>query len=477
LGNILIVDDDPQLRQSFSKLLTVEGHSVRMASSGEAGIEMVRADVPDLVIMDVRLPGMDGLQAFQEMHSFDSKIPVIIMTAYGTTETAIEATKMGAFDYVLKPFDIPDILALIQQALDAGRLMRSRVKMNVAPEIADTDAILGQSKPMQEIYKAIGRVARADATVLIRGESGTGKELVARAIYQHSLRANKPFLIINCVAIPETLLESELFGYEKGAFTGAVNRRVGKIEQAYGGTIFLDEIGDMPFSIQAKILRLLQEKSIERLGGREPIPVDVRIIAATNRDLEAALAEGRFREDLYYRLKVVTISLPPLREREIDIPILADYFLARFAREMEMTSPGMTPEAKSVLGAYHWPGNVRELGNTIHKALIFSRGCPIGPEDVTQAISGGSSGKSSDSDASDDLLHQWVRKAFSSESGENMFDSLMDRFAGILISEALNLTGGNRSRAAKMLGLSRPTLLSKIEKHRLKFETSVSSDS
>ena len=248
------------------------------------------------------------------------------MTAYGTTETAIQATKMGAFDYILKPFEIPDMLAVINQALEAGRFMRTPVQMDVSPDEASKEAIVGRSKAMQDVYKAIGRVSTADATVLIRGESGTGKELVARAIYQHSLRAEKPFLVINCVAIPENLLESELFGYEKGAFTGAAHRRVGKIEQANGGTVFLDEIGDMPFSIQAKILRLLQERSIERLGGRQTIPVDVRILAATNRDLEAALAEGRFREDLYYRLKVVTISLPPLRERRDDIPAVNRLF-------------------------------------------------------------------------------------------------------------------------------------------------------
>ena len=315
MGHILIVDDDAQLRQSFEKLLNAEGHTVKTASSGEAAIALVQAAVPDLVIMDVRMPGMSGLEAFRAIHEIEPKLPVIIMTAFGTTDTAIEATKLGAFEYVLKPPEIPDILALISQALEAGRFMRSRVELDVAPDTTAADAIIGKSKPMQEVYKAIGRVAPTDATVLIRGDSGTGKELVARAIYQHSLRSAKPFLIINCVAIPETLLESELFGYEKGAFTGAVNRRVGKFEQAHGGTVFLDEIGDMPFSIQAKILRLLQERSIERLGGREPIPVDVRIIAATNRDLEAALAQGRFREDLYYRLKVVTLWLPPLKER------------------------------------------------------------------------------------------------------------------------------------------------------------------
>jgi len=309
MGKILIVDDDPQLRQSFEKLLTTEGHTVQTAATGEAAVKLVQTNPPDLVIMDIRMPGMSGLEAFRTIHDLEPKVPVIIMTAFGTTETAIEATKLGAFDYVLKPFEIPEALTLISQALNAGRFMRSQVEIDMTPERASGEAIIGKSKAMQEVYKSIGRVAPTDATVLLRGESGTGKELVARAIYQHSLRAEKPFLVINCVAIPETLLESELFGYERGAFTGAISRRVGKIEQAHGGTIFLDEIGDMPFAIQAKILRLLQEKSIERLGGRETIPVDVRIIAATNRDLEAALAAGRFREDLYYRLKVVTADL------------------------------------------------------------------------------------------------------------------------------------------------------------------------
>ena len=326
---------------------------------------------------------------------------------------------------------------------------------------------------MQEVYKAIGRVAPTDATVLIRGESGTGKELVARAIYQHSLRSAKPFLVINCVAIPETLLESELFGYEKGAFTGAVNRRVGKFEQAHGGTVFLDEIGDMPFSIQAKILRLLQERSIERLGGREPIPVDVRIIAATNRDLEAALAAGRFREDLYYRLKVVTMWLPPLRERTGDMTLLAEYFLARFAKEMGLDNPGMTPEAKALLNTYQWPGNVRELANAMQKALIFSRGYPIHPEDVTRAIGGESLPREAGGQRADEVIRQWVRQSLAAGDGKDLFDAFMDRFASLLISEALDLTGGNRSRAAKLLGISRPTLLSKIDKYRLKFETSV----
>ena len=475
MGTILIVDDDAQLRQSFDKLLTEEGHTVQTAPTGEAGIAMVRDSVPDMVVMDVRLPGMSGLEAFRAVHEIEPRLPVIVMTAFGTTETAIEATKLGAFDYVLKPFEIPEILALIDQALEAGRFMRSKLEIDVVPEVASADAIIGRSKAMQEVYKAIGRVASTDATVLIRGESGTGKELVARAIYQFGLQADKPFLVINCVAIPETLLESELFGYEKGAFTGAVSRRVGKIQQAHGGTVFLDEIGDMPFSIQAKVLRLLQEKSIERLGGREPIPVDVRIIAATNRDLEAAITEGRFREDLYYRLKVVTLWLPPLRDRLDDIPLLADYFLVRFTRDMDIENPGMTEEAKALLTSRPWPGNVRELANTIQKALIFSRGGPITIEDISRVIERNRVSAERD-DTVNEAIRQWVRNTLTSGSAKDIFNALMDRFARMLIVEALKLTSGNRARAAKLLGISRPTLLSRIEKYRLKIEASIKGD-
>jgi nitrogen regulation protein NR(I) len=469
----LIIDDDDQLRKSFEKLLIEEGYAVQSAPSGETGLKRIKEAIPDLVILDMRLPGMNGLEVFQAIHEIEPKLPVIIMTAYGTTETAIEATKMGAFDYLLKPFDIPEMLGVIEQALDASRFMRSPVDMDATPDKATREAIVGRSKPMQDVYKAIGRVSPTDATVLIRGESGTGKELVARAVYQHSLRASKPFLVINCVAIPENLLESELFGYEKGAFTGASHRRVGKIEQADGGTVFLDEIGDMPATIQAKILRLLQERSLERLGGRETIPVDVRIIAATNRDLEKALAQGRFREDLSYLLKVVTISLPPLRERSTDIPCLTEYFLSRYAAEVGMDNPGLTEEAQSMLSSLSWPGNVRELANTIQKMLIFSRGTPLCPEEITRAVSGTIPGKRKDGQDGEAAIRQWVRKALSSQTGGNTFDGCMDRFAAVLISEALNLTGGNRSRAARLLNLSRPTLHSKIEKYHLKFKTSV----
>jgi len=473
LNTILIIDDDDQLRKSFHKLLTEEGYHVESAASGESGLDRIRENIPDLVILDIRLPGMNGLETFQAINRMESKLPVIIMTAYGTTETAIEATKMGAFDYVLKPFDIPAMLTVIEKALEAGRFMRSPVDMDGTPDNISGEAIIGRSSAMQEVYKAIGRVSSTDATVLIRGDSGTGKELVARAVYQHSLRAGNPFLVINCVAIPDTLLESELFGYEKGAFTGAVHRRVGKIEQAHRGTVFLDEIGDMPFSLQSKMLRLIQEKSIERLGGRETVSTDVRILAATNRDLEAAIEDGRFREDLYYRLKVVTIWLPRLCKRTGDIPLLTRYFLSRHAAEGGTDNPGITNDAKKLLAEYDWPGNVRELSNVIQKALIFNRGAPLSSDDIAQAISDKTPGKRVEENTLDQVLRQLARQELTANLRENMFDSCMDHFGSILVSEALSITDGNRSRAAKRLGMSRPTLNSKIEKYQIRMETSV----
>ncbi len=473
MTRILIIDDDDQLRKSFHKLLTEEGYAVSSAASGEAGVEIVRSGPVDLAVLDMRLPGMNGLETFRAIHALEPKLPVIIMTAYGTTETAIEATKLGAFDYLLKPFDIPEMLGVIGKGLEAGRFMRSPVKLDVSPDQALGEAIIGRSAAMQEVYKAIGRVAPTDATVLIRGESGTGKELAARAVYQHSLRADRPFLVINCVAIPDTLLESELFGYEKGAFTGAVHRRVGKIEQAHGGTVFLDEIGDMPFSLQSKMLRLLQEKSIERLGGRETLPVDVRIIAATNRDLEAAMAEGRFREDLYYRLEVVTIRMPPLCRRAGDIPLLSEYFLARYASSVGVANPGMTDAAKALLETHPWPGNVRELANVVQKALIFNRGAPLHPEEIARAISEKAQIRPSGGSDPEAGLRDWARRTLLDPASENRFDAALDRLAAILIGEALALAGGNRSKAAKILGVSRPTLHAKIEKYGIEMETTV----
>lgn len=481
MGKILLVDDDDQLRGSFYNLLSTEGYSVRAAASGEAALAMADEELPDAVIMDVRMPGMDGLAALRLLRKREPRLPVIIMTAYSTTDSAIEATRLGAFDYILKPFEIPDVLDLLAKAIQAGRVMRERVvlsEVSQTPGDNGAEALVGVSRAMHELYKAIGRVAPTDALVLLRGESGTGKELAARAVYQYSARGSQPFSIINCVAIPDTLLESELFGYERGAFTGAVTRRVGKIEQAGGGTVFLDEIGDMPLGIQAKLLRLLQENQIERLGGREAISVDVRIIAATNRDLEAAVAAGRFREDLYYRLNVVSLHLPPLRERREDIPRLARHFALRLSREMDSPAPDLTPEAVACLTAHAWPGNVRELKNLIRKILIFNQGSAVSAQDVRRALdSGGAQGQvpfqgreavhAGGAGMDSSAVTSYIRHALQRKPGEKVFDALMDEMGGLIIREALSLCADNRSRAARMLGLSRPTLLARIEKYGL----------
>ncbi|QJT09628.1 sigma-54-dependent transcriptional regulator [Oceanidesulfovibrio marinus] len=472
MSTILIVDDDAQLRRSFSKLLADRGYVVETAASGEQCLERAGQGGVDLVIQDVRLPGMDGLETFSRLRELEPTPQVIVMTAFGTMETAVEATKLGAYDYVLKPFDIPTMLDLIEKALEAGERRRDMAEKAGMEPRASMDAVLGRSAAMQEVYKSIGRVAPTDATVLVRGESGTGKELVARAIYQYSSRANKPFSVINCVAIPETLLESELFGYEKGAFTGASSRRIGKIELAQRGTVFLDEIGDMPLAIQAKILRLLQEKTIERLGGGEAIPVDVRIIAATNRDLEKAVREGTFREDLYFRLKVVTLMLPPLRERHDDIPLLARHFLSLHAQEMDLSNPGLTQEAESALLRYPWPGNVRELSNCLQKAIIFSKGAPLSGKEVESSLRHPAA-KGTAEAAPRDAMKRWVQNALLSSQAEKPYENAMDAMSSLLIQSALEMTDGNKTRAAKLLGLTRPTLLAKIDKHRLALSAKV----
>jgi DNA-binding NtrC family response regulator len=466
MNHILIIDDDRQLGQSFAKILAQEGYSTANAYSGREGIEMVQNSTPSLVVLDIRLPDMSGLEVFAVIHERFPKLPVIIITAFGSTETAIGAIKQGAYDFVYKPFDVPQMLALIDKGLLAGRCMSTPVVVNPYGQAEfDRDALIGRGSRMLEVYRAIGRVSTTDATVLIRGESGTGKELAARAIYNHSRRAELPFAVINCVAIPETLLESELFGYEKGSFTGAAHRRVGKIEQARGGTVFLDEIGDMPLSIQAKFLRLLQENSIERLGGKEPINVDVRILAATNRDLEAAVVAGTFREDLYYRLQVVTLTMPPLRERMEDLELLVTYILQKLAADLAMVNPGISAAATERLAGYEWPGNIRELQNVLKKALIFNRGAPLLAEEITL---GGGEGHRNDAFAvSAGDLSGWVRLRLRSGGQERLFDACIDEVAALLVGEALEMSGGNRSRAARLLGISRPTLHAKMEKYHL----------
>jgi DNA-binding NtrC family response regulator len=390
------------------------------------------------------------------------------MTGRGTTDTAIEATKRGAFEYHLKPFEPLEMLETISKALEGARLMKGRVAMG--PETAEpsTEAIVGHSPGMQQVYKAIGRVAQTEVTVLIRGETGTGKELVARAIYQHGVRSRMPLTVVNCAALPETLLESELFGHERGAFTGAVARRIGKFEQAHGGTMFLDEIGDMSPATQAKVLRLLQDRRFERLGGNETMEADVRILCATSRDLEKAIAERTFREDLYHRLNVVTIQIPPLRERREDIPSLVDYFLGRFARSLGIEKPPLAEDARAFLFDYSWPGNVRELEHLIQQLMIFTGGYTIQAADLPAALRAGAQeviGQSSPF-----TENQWltlVREYLASYAGDRAYEALLEKIEELLIREALERCNGNQTHAAKLLGLTRPTLHAKIQRHGL----------
>lgn len=461
---ILIIDDDRQLSISFSKILTQEGYKTAIAANGRDGIKQTEQLDPDLVLLDIRLPDMTGIEVFEALHESFPKLPVIIITAFGNTETAIDAIQKGAFDFIYKPFDIPEMLQLVEKAIIVGHCMTSPVEVNPGTDnFSGREALVGCSKQMLDVYKAIGRVSATDATVLIRGESGTGKELASRAVYNHSSRTDKPFMVINCVAIPETLLESELFGYEKGSFTGATHSRMGKIEQARGGTIFLDEVGDMPLGIQAKLLRLLQENAIERIGSREQVDVNVRVIAATNRDLEAAVRDGSFREDLYYRLRVVTIVMPPLRDRKEDIATLTSYLMTRLTAEMAIPNPGITDAAVDKIMEYGWPGNIRELSNTLKKTLIFNRGGAIQPDDIIfpDLIHAAQP----DMDNQEDPVQSWINHVLATGNHKKAYDFCIDHVASGLISEALSLSGGNRSQAARILGISRPTLHAKMEKY------------
>lgn len=439
---------------------------VLTATSAAEGLELFSEHRPDAVVLDVRLPDLSGLEAFKRLQATDARVPIILITGHGTAETAIEAMRLGAYEYVLKPLDPAPLRDLIARAFETSRLMRVPAKMaEPGPADEQSDILVGNCPAMQEVYKAIGRAAPQEVTVLILGESGTGKELVARAIYHYSNRAKGPFLAINCAAIPETLLESELFGHERGSFTGADRKRIGKFEQCNGGTLFLDEIGDMTPLTQTKILRVLQDKQFERVGGNELIQTDVRIIAATNHDLDARVADGRFRGDLYYRLNVFTIKLPPLRERTDDLPLLAEHFLKRSSRELNKDIHRIAPEALDLLCRYSWPGNVRELQSVLKQASLQATGPLLVPEFLPAPIRGGDQasfdssvpfGKSSFPD-----LAEFVQNRLEAGSGDlhAQFQAATERqlFHQVLIHTANNLT-----QAARVLGISRATLRNKL---------------
>jgi DNA-binding NtrC family response regulator len=450
MAHLLLIDDDPaliprQVRQAFPA-----PHRVEVARSGREGIERVRAEPPEVILLDLRLPDMSGLNVYQAIRQVDARIPVIFVTIARSADTAIEAMQQGAFDYLFKPVDLSQLQTVVGAALEVARRMREPAV--VAETFPDPDvegAIVGTCPAMRDVYKAIGRVAGQNVPVLITGESGTGKELVALSIYRHGPRARQPFLTLNCAAIPETLLESELFGHEKGAFTGAERRRIGKFEQCDGGTLFLDEIGDMPLALQAKVLRLLQGQVFERLGGNETVRTDVRLIAATHRDLKAWSAEGKFRPDLFYRLGVFTIHLPPLRERGEDLELLVRHFVRRFSNEFGRDVREIAHEAMDCLRNYSWPGNIRELQSTLKQALLQTVGPVLLPAFLP-------------SELSRDTASDGGEVAVRPRHGATLTDIERE-----VIQQSLFQTGGNRQRTADLLGISPRTLLRKIREYGL----------
>jgi len=482
MDKLLLIDDEDDVRYSFKRIFSSPDLNLETAASGEEGLKVIKSFQPDLVLMDVRMGGINGLETLRRIRQDDAKLPVIMMTAYGTTQTAIDAMKLGAYDYLLKPFDVPKLKQIVADALKAARDMRQIVACEPLLETEDYDlGIVGRSQPMQEVFKMIGQLAGSDATALVTGESGTGKELVARAIYHNSRRNDKSYLPINCAAIPENLLESELFGHEKGSFTGAISQRIGKFEQCDKGTLFLDEIGDMTLSTQAKILRVLQSGTIERVGGNKPIVVDVRIIAATNKRLEEAVASREFREDLFYRLNVVRVSLPTLRERREDIPLLIDYFLKTISSAEGRKPKSILEDAQERLMQHDWPGNVRELENVIRRTIVMAKGEAIRADDLPTDIRSVGRDPAGTSQAlgqaepplaatidlgtiSAKLFH-WAK--------ERPDIAVLPAVERELIAHALRETNGNQVRAAKLLGITRATLRKRIEKFSIKQAVSV----
>ncbi len=448
--NILAVDDDRSICTLVKSILNLEKtYEVTTVISGEACLKYTREQIPDLVLMDIQMPGIDGIETLKRVKEYDSRIPVVMMSAHGTIERAVRSMKLGAYDFITKPIERDRLLITVKNALMTNSLKREVDELkNELKQKYTFKNIIGQSGIMQEVFKSVEKVVDSNVTVLIHGESGTGKELIARAIHYHSkTRSNKPFVAVNCTALPESLLESELFGHERGAFTGAVGRRVGKFEQANNGTIFLDEVGLMSPATQAKVLRVLQEREFERVGGTELIKVDVRVISATNRDLEEAMKKGEFREDLYYRISVFPIKLPPLRERKEDIPLLAAHFLKKYNEQENKQIEGISPEALELLMAYNWPGNVRELENAIERAVVLATVDEIGAKELPQAVRSLGEKKLYESD---NTLSGWIEK--------------LEEEA---LRQALLENEGNISKTAKKLGIGRATIYRKAKKYGL----------
>src|SRR4051812_25715348 len=476
MANLLLIDDHPGLLQDqVGHVFPAPAHRVEIAHTGAEGLQRVADVRPDVILLDLRLPDQSGLDVLRQLRQVDARIPVVLVTVVRSADSAIEAMRQGAYDYLLKPLDLQKLDRVIREALKVARLMRQPAVIARTPPDDDQpgEAIVGSCPAMQEVYKAIGRVADQTFPVLITGESGTGKELVARAIYQHGPRAKAPFLALNCAAIPEALLESELFGHEKGSFTGAERRRIGRFEQANGGPLLLDEVGDMPLSAQAKVLRVLQEQAFERVGGSETIRTDVRLIAATHRNLKAWSDEGKFRLDLYYRLGVFTIHLPPLRERGDDLELLAQFYLRRVSQDLGREVREVAPEALERLRAYPWPGNMRELQSVLKQALLRAHGPVLLPEFLPEAPAAPAAPMASPGGGFDPGAFLDQRLGADSR---NLYAEIHRELDRLVLPRVLDYTGGNQKQAALLLGIARQTLRAKLRDLGLHVGHSVEAD-
>jgi two-component system, NtrC family, nitrogen regulation response regulator GlnG len=476
-ARLLIADDEDNLRWVLGKTLRQAGYQVTAVKDGTAALEAAEAELFDLIFLDIRMPGVDGLTVLARLRERRSDVPIVIITAHGTMDTAIQAMQRGAYDYLAKPFDLDEVVLLTERALTARRLAQEVAELRSGlSEVWEFGALIGRHPRMQDVFKTIGRIAASDVTVLLRGESGTGKELVARAIHHYSRRAGRPFVAVSCAAIPSTLLESELFGHERGAFTDAKERRLGRLELAHGGTFYLDEVGDMPLELQPKLLRALQERTIERIGGQEPIRIDVRVLAATHRDLEALMREGRFREDLYYRLNVVTINLPPLRDRRRDVPLLVEHFLVKHAPALG--ERGIAPEALDRLVGYDWPGNVRELENVIQRAMVMASSGIVLPEHLPIGPVSAAAAGAVDATLEDIIERKLIEcvRGLRQHASANLYGLMIGLVEKPLLRAVLRETGGNQLRAAQILGINRNTLRKKLTEHGIDPATTEGSD-
>jgi two-component system, NtrC family, response regulator AtoC len=473
--SVLVVDDEAEIRSLLTDLLKEDGYKVRPAKTGAEALEAVAKGVPDLVMMDVQLPDTDGLGVLKTMKREHPELEVIVMTAFGGSSTAIRAMEQGAYDYVTKPFDVDDLLATLRRVFEHADMSSevSALRLELGKSAAERERIVGSSKPMMEVFKLIGKVASSEATVLITGESGTGKELVAEALHRASKRNPHPLVKVSCAALPETLLETELFGHEKGSFTGAMTMRKGRFETANKGTIFLDEIGEMTLATQTKLLRILQEREFERIGSNVPIKIDIRVITASNRDLAAEVDKGNFREDLYYRLNVIHVHMPPLRERKDDIPLLVEHFLVKYRHAPGAIPTTISEEALTRLVDYDWPGNVRELENAIERAVVLSRGNPITAEHLPFANPVEVKDRKAMAERRERLQDEDAETdedaaAVATKASSNGSGSLKDRVSELerqLIKDALDRAGGNRTKAAEELGIYRRLLYAKIKEY------------